>query len=87
MAVSRPSLTPYAQELSQNALDLARIFTLLPSSDLDIEVKQLFADALKVVWAVMCAVSALGLGLTFFTEEFTLDEPVKDDQYPAEDMK
>ena len=49
----------------------------MPAGELRSETQQAYADALKVVWAVMCGVSALGLVATFFTEEFSLDGPGK----------
>jgi hypothetical protein len=79
IALSRPLLAPYAQEYSRNAADLAQIIKTMPAGELQTEVKQAYAGALKVVWGVMCGVSAIGLAATFFTKEFSLDGPDKMD--------
>lgn len=53
----------------------------MPDGQLKIDTKQVYADALKVIWGTMCAVSMLGLAATFFTEEYSLDQPGKDEQF------
>jgi hypothetical protein len=86
MALARPLLAPHAEDYSQNAADLAQIIQTMPVGELQTEVKQVYADALKVVWGVMCLVSAVGLAATFFTKEFSLDEPHKMDYGSEEDI-
>ncbi|KAL5321758.1 hypothetical protein ACEPPN_009721 [Leptodophora sp. 'Broadleaf-Isolate-01'] len=81
IALSRPLLAPHAQEYSQNAAELAHIIKIMPDGQLKIDTKQVYADALKVIWGTMCAVSMLGLAATFFTEEYSLDQPGKDEQF------
>jgi hypothetical protein len=85
MALSRPLLSPYAEDYSRNAVDLAQIIKAMPAGELQTEVKQAYADALKVVWGVMCFVSAVGLAVTFFTKEYSLDNPQRTGDLSKED--
>lgn len=39
------------------------------------DIMQAYADGLKVIWAVMCGVAFIGLVMTAFTREYTLDGP------------
>lgn len=80
IALSRPMLAPFAQEYSQNAANLAQIIKAMPVGELQTETKQAYADALRIVWGVMCGISAIGLIATFFTKEFSLDGPDKMEQ-------
>lgn len=75
IALSRPLLAPHAQEYILNAAELAQIIKTMPVGELQTEIKQTYADTLKIIWAVMCAVSAIGLAATFITKEYSLDEP------------
>ena len=40
-------------------------------------IQEAYSDALQIVWAAMCAVAAVGLVVSFFTVEYTLDDPEK----------
>lgn len=51
----------------------------MPISELQSQTRDAYADALKVVWGVMCLLSAVGLAATFFTKEFSLDRKDKKD--------
>jgi hypothetical protein len=77
MALSRPSLASYADEYSRNAAELGRIIKTIPNGEMQEDAKQVYADALKIVWGVMCGVSMIGLAVTIFTKEYSLDAPDK----------
>lgn len=77
IALSRPLLAPYAQEYSQSAAELSQIIKSMPAGELQSQTKDAYADALKIVWGVMCILSAIGLTVTFFTKEYFLDNKDK----------
>lgn len=86
-ALSRPLLAPYAEEYSSNAAGLALTIKSMPVGAMRTELIQTYADALKVVWGVMCIVSAAGLVATVFTTEYSLSEPEKMDYESEEDTE
>lgn len=73
--LSYPGFAPFAEEYSQNAVDLVQVIKTMRDGSNKTDIKQAYSDALRVVWAAMCAVAAVGLVVSFFTVEYTLDSP------------
>jgi len=73
--LSYPGFAPFAKEYAQNAADLVQVIKTMRDGSNKTDIKQAYSDALRVVWAAMCAVAAVGLVVSFFTVEYTLDSP------------
>ena len=68
-----PELASQAVDLSKDASALAQIIQGMPLGQTRTDLSQAYADALKVIWAVMCGLSALGLLSSLFVRELSLD--------------
>lgn len=69
-----PSLSAQAVEYSRDATSLVQIIKLMPdSSDRKSDLLQSYADSLKIVWAVMCALSGVAMLGSFFVRKVGLD--------------
>ena len=75
--LSYPALAPFAIEYSQNAAELVETIKTMRNGPVKKDIQKAYSDALQIVWAVMCAVAAVGLVVSFFTVEYTLDDPEK----------
>ena len=76
-----PDLASLAVEYSTDAAHLVQVIKALPvSSTRRIELTQVYADALRVIWAVMCGFSALGLFSSLFTKAYGLDVALETEQ-------
>ena len=73
--LSYPGFAPFAEEYSQNAVDLVQVIKTMRDGSNKTDIRQAYSDALRIVWAAMCAVAAVGLVVSFFTVEYTLDSP------------
>lgn len=73
--LSYPELAAYADAYSQNAEDLVVLIKTMAKGKIQTDIMQAYADGLKVIWAVMCGVAFIGLVMTAFTREYTLDGP------------
>jgi hypothetical protein len=76
-----PLLASHAQEYSRNASGLVQIIKAMADSDpAKAMLKQAYADALKVVWATTCALSAVAFIVSFLTQELSLDRALETEQ-------
>jgi hypothetical protein len=75
--MSYPLLAPLAGEYSKDATALVGIINRMSEG---VEKKQLvlaYADSLKTIWIVMCALSAVGLVASLWTKKYSLDQEHK----------
>lgn len=77
---SYPSIAVHAADWSADATRLVEIIKVMPDGLAKSDVIQSYADALKTVWTVMCALSATALVVSFWTEHFSLDRALETDQ-------
>ena len=75
-----PSLADKAVQYSRDASSLAQTLKSLPNDSTKDELVQAYADSLKVVWVVMCALSGLGLFLSLFIQKQSLDRALVTEQ-------
>lgn len=84
-----PNLAANAIEYSHNASALATMLRNMPPSQDRADLKQAYADSLKVIWATMCGLAALGLLVSLVVKDYPLDrllpaEPTASDKQPSE---
>ncbi len=74
------SLAPLASTYAKDASSLVQIIkTMAPGPDRH-DLIQSYADALKVVWIVMCALSAVAMVLSAGTKGLDLDRELETEQ-------
>ncbi|KAI9883386.1 MAG: hypothetical protein M1823_004854 [Watsoniomyces obsoletus] len=74
-----PALASRASEYSKDAASLVQIMKLLPPDEAR-DVAIAYADALKIVWAVMCAFGGVALFASLLTEGLSLDRELVTEQ-------
>ena len=75
-----PALAPLADAYSKDASTLVQIIKAMPVGADKMDLKQSYADALKVVWETMCGLSALAMVLSLWTRGLDLDRPLETEQ-------
>lgn len=75
-----PDLAGSAYEYSRDASSLASTIGQMPSGLRKEHLLQAYADALKIVWAVMCALSGVGLIGSLFVKKVSLDRKLDSEQ-------
>lgn len=75
-------LKAMASEYSKDAVALAQILKAMPLGQDRTDLTQAYADALKVVWAVMCGVGGCGFIASLFIKHYPLDRFVPVAQAP-----
>lgn len=78
--LSYPSLAPMALQYSQDATALVKIIHMMEEGTTKTELRQAYADGLKVIWYVMCALSGFALLASLFTKGFSLNQEHKTQQ-------
>ena len=69
-----------ADAYSKDASSLVQIIQAMPMGADKMDLKQSYADALKVVWLTMCGLSALATVLSLWTQGLDLDRPLETEQ-------
>lgn len=83
-----PALVSLADEYSQDAASLVQIIKAMPKDlPLRAQIVESYAQALQIVWAVMCAFAGLGLVSSFFTRGLSLDRALVTEQGFLHDEK
>lgn len=67
------SIAPQADEWSKDATQVVEILKLMPEGLQKVDLIQSYADALKHVWMLACALSGVGLLASLWTQHFSLD--------------
>ena len=80
--MQKPSLAPMASAYSKDASALAQVIRSMPQSATRVELVQAYADALKVVWVVMCGLAVIGLLVGFLIRNLSLDRLLVSPQHP-----
>lgn len=75
-----PLLASKAEEYSRDSSSLVQIIKGLPAGLERTQLIQSYADSLKIVWVTLCALSAVALFLSLFTEGLDLNKPLETDQ-------
>lgn len=75
--LSYPLLAPMAGVYSQDATALVSIIKGMEAGIEKTQLIQAYADSLKTIWIVMCALSAAGLLASVFTKGYSLDQEHK----------
>jgi len=68
-----PNLAAKGAEYSHNAVALASLLRDMPDTPDRADLKQAYADSLKVVFAVMCGLCGVGLLLSLLVKDYSLD--------------
>jgi hypothetical protein len=74
-----PSIAANANEWSRDSASLVEIIKEMPPSIEKTYLVQSYADALKIIWICMCALSALALIASLFTQHFSLQMELETD--------
>ena len=86
-----PELAPMAGEYSKDAATLVQTIKAMriqPEAAGQVrDLIQAYADALKIVWVVMCALSAVAMISSFWIKSYDLDQPLKTEQGFKEEEK
>jgi hypothetical protein len=72
-----PLLAGRAAQYSKDATQLVGIIQAMEPGLEKVQLTQAYADALKIVWVVMCALSAVGLISSVFTRGYSLNQEHK----------
>jgi hypothetical protein len=78
--VKYPLLAPLAGEYSKDATLLVEIIKAMEEGTVKSQLVEAYADSLKMVWIVMCALSAVALVVSAFTKEYSLTQEHKTQQ-------
>jgi len=68
-----PLLAEFADEYSQDAAGLVRIIKEMPSGEMKDQLKESYTDALKYIWIVMLAFSAVAMIGSWFIEAYDMN--------------
>lgn len=80
-------LAPKAAEWSRDATALVSVIKHMEHGIMRDQLKQAFADGLKIIWLVMLALSVVAGIASLFTEKYSLDQELKTKQAFKEQKK
>ena len=75
-----PLLAEFADEYSQDAAGLVRIIKDMPAGIMKEQLKESYTDALKYIWIVMLAFSAVALIGSIFIEAYDMNGAMNQDR-------
>ena len=75
-----PALAPMADAYSKDASSLVQIIKAMPAGNDKMDLRQSYADALKIVWLTMCGLSAAAAVLSLGTQGLDLNRPLETEQ-------
>ena len=75
--LSHPLLAPMAGEYSKDATALVRIIKGMQEGTEKTQLIQVYADSLKTIWLVMCALSAVAMVANVFIKGYSLEQEHK----------
>lgn len=81
---AHPELAPMAAAYSKDASALAQIIWTMPEGAARTDLIQAYADALKVVWVVMCGLAGLGFLIGLLIRDYPLDRLLAGEQRQPE---
>lgn len=74
------SISAFAEAWSKDATQVVEMLKVMPEGQRKIELIQSYADALKNVWILACALSGVALIASLWTQHFSLDVVLDTDQ-------
>ncbi|GAB7351797.1 hypothetical protein MBLNU459_g2370t1 [Dothideomycetes sp. NU459] len=78
--LSHPLIAGHATEWAADASALVQVIKQMEAGQEKDQLLQSYADALKIVWAVLCGLAFLGLVTSLATRHFSLDRELVTDQ-------
>ncbi|KAL8714746.1 MAG: hypothetical protein Q9220_001259 [cf. Caloplaca sp. 1 TL-2023] len=75
-----PALASKADEYSKDAASLVQIIKAMQDGVAKESLKHAYADSLKVVWATMCGLAAVGLIASLWTKGLDMNKPLETEQ-------
>lgn len=75
-----PALAPMASAYSQDASGLVQVIKNMADGATKLHLKEAYTDSLRIVWVVCCAISAVALLISLFTESYDLDKALQTSQ-------
>jgi hypothetical protein len=75
--LSYPLLAPMASEYSKDATALVSIIKAMQEGTEKTQLIQAYADSLKIIWIVMCALSAVAMVANVFIKGYSLEQEHK----------
>ena len=85
--LKHPSIATHAAEWAADSTGLVEIIKAMPQSVAKTDLIQSYADALKIIWIVMCALSAVALVTSFWIQHFDLNKELETDHGFNHDVK
>lgn len=76
----RPLLSPFAESYGTDATGLVFIIRSMEPSETRDQLIMSYADALKILWVVMCATAVLAGITSIFTKGYSLDQTLETNQ-------
>lgn len=76
-----PALAAKAEEFSKDASSLVQIIKSMQDDAMKQNLQHAYTDSLKVVWATMCGLAAVGLILSLGTKGLDMNKPLETEQY------
>ena len=75
-----PALASKADEYSKDAASLVQVIKAMQSGPIKDNLKHAYADSLKIVWATMCGLAAVGLIASLGTKGLDMNKPLETEQ-------
>jgi MFS family permease len=82
-----PSIAAHASEWAADSTELVEILKAMPPSLARTDLVQSYADALKIIWIVMCGLCAVAFIASFWTQHFDLNRELETDHGFKHDAK
>ncbi|KAL8687737.1 MAG: hypothetical protein Q9218_006178 [Villophora microphyllina] len=76
-----PALAPKAAEYSRDASSLVQVIKAMQDGVMKQDLQHAYADSLKVVWATMCGLAAVGLIASLWTRGLDMNKPLETEQF------
>lgn len=74
-----PTISGNANAYSHDASSLAAAMRLMPPSQGRSELKQAYADSLKVIWVTLCGIATVGFCISLLVKDYPLDRFLPDE--------
>jgi hypothetical protein len=91
MRIELQAFTDLADLSTQYSLDpitLIAVMKILPrGAEQTTQLKIAFANSIRIIWAVMCALAGVGMIASWFVKSFTLNQAIVTEQAFAKDKK
>ncbi|KAI4098058.1 MAG: hypothetical protein L6R37_006697 [Teloschistes peruensis] len=76
-----PALAAKAAEYSRDASSLVQIIKTMQDGVMKQNLQHAYADSLKVIWATMCGLAAVGMTTSFWTRGLDMNKPLETEQF------